>query len=71
MTKISITAGWLYISQAKIKKMIDQLCQSGYLKVIGGQITRSCELTPQGEAAIKAKSAIPIKLPRQVSPPSN
>jgi ATP-dependent DNA helicase RecQ len=51
-------------SQAKIKKMVDQLCQLGYLKVVGGQYP-VLRITPQGEAAIIAKTAIPLMLPHQ------
>jgi DNA-binding CsgD family transcriptional regulator len=51
-------------SQAKIKKMIDQLCQSGYLKVVGGRFP-ILRITPQGEAAIIAKSVISLTLPHK------
>jgi ATP-dependent DNA helicase RecQ len=53
-------------SLAEIKEMIDQLLKLGYLKVIGGEYP-ILHLTSQGEAAIQAKAAIPIKLPRQIS----
>ena len=53
-------------TQAEIKEIISQLCKTGYLKVIGGDYP-VLHLTPQGEAALKAKSAIPIKLPRKIS----
>jgi ATP-dependent DNA helicase RecQ len=52
--------------QIEIKRMIDQLCKTGHLKVIGGEYP-VLRLTPQGEAALKAKAAIPFKLPRQVN----
>lgn len=51
-------------SLAEIKEMIDQLLKLGYLKVIGGKYPVLC-LTPQGEAALRDKIAIPIRLPRQ------
>lgn len=53
--------------QAEIKQMIDQLCKAGYLKVVGGEYP-VLRLTPQGEAALKAKAAISMILPRKVSP---
>ena len=53
--------------QIEIKRMIDQLCTTGYLKVIGGEYP-VLHLTPQGETAIKSKAAISIKIPRKVSP---
>jgi len=53
-------------SLVEIKKMIDQLLEMGYLKMIGGKYP-ILRLTPQGEAAIQGKTAIPIKLPRQIS----
>jgi ATP-dependent DNA helicase RecQ len=54
-------------SQGELKDLIDQLCKGGYLKVVGGEYP-VLHLTPQGEAAIKAKSAIPLKLPHQITP---
>jgi ATP-dependent DNA helicase RecQ len=53
-------------TQAEIKEIIGQLCKTGYLKVIGSEYP-VLHLTPQGEAALKTKSAIPIKLPRKIS----
>lgn len=51
-------------SRDDIKGFIDQLVAQGYLKVIGGRLP-VLRLTPEGEAAIKARAAIPLLLPRQ------
>ncbi len=53
-------------SQVELKHLIDQLLDLRYLKVVGGEYP-VLQLTPQGESAIRSKSAIPLELPRQVS----
>lgn len=55
-----------FFSLAEIKKIIEQLLEKRYLKVIGGKYPVLC-LTPQGEAVIRNKLAIPLILPRQTS----
>jgi ATP-dependent DNA helicase RecQ len=52
-------------SQAEIKKIINQLLDMRYLKVIGGEYP-VMHITSRGEAAIQGKESIPLKLPRQV-----
>ncbi len=52
-------------SLSDLAGMIDQLIEMRYLKVIGGEYP-VLSLTPQGEAAIRNKTAIPLKLPRQI-----
>ena len=52
--------------QTEIEEMINQLLDTGYLKVIGGEYP-VLRVTPQGEIAIKNKAAIPLKLPRQLT----
>ena len=49
----------------EIGAMIDQLIRQEYLKVIGG-LYPVLRLTPQGEAAVKARASISIRLPREV-----
>ena len=51
--------------QREIEELLEQLVQLGYLKVIGGKYP-VISLTALGEAAIREKSAIPLRLPRQV-----
>src|SRR3990170_2068732 len=51
--------------QREIEQLVEQLIQMGYLKVIGGKYP-VISLTALGEAAIGKKSAIPLRLPRQV-----
>jgi hypothetical protein len=51
--------------QREIEEMLEQLVQLGYLKVIGGKYP-VISLTALGEAAIREKSTIPLRLPRQV-----
>jgi ATP-dependent DNA helicase RecQ len=51
----------------EIENLIGQLITSGYLKTIGGDRPVLC-LTPQGQAALKARAAIPLRLPRAVQP---
>ena len=53
--------------QREVVNLIDQLIPQGYLKVIGGKYP-VVNLTAQGESALQAKSAIPLRLPHQVSP---
>ena len=53
-------------SLAELKQMVDQLLEMRYLKVVGGEYP-VLRLTPQGEAAIRDKTVIPLKLPRQVA----
>jgi len=53
-------------SLAELKQMVDQLLEMRCLKVIGGEYP-VLRLTPQGEAAIRDKTVIPMKLPRQVA----
>jgi len=48
-------------SMAELIDLVDQLVKMSYLKVIGGKYP-VLSLTPQGEAAIRAKAAIPVKL---------
>jgi ATP-dependent DNA helicase RecQ len=55
-------------SLAELKQMINQLLDTQYLKVVGG-IYPVLRLTPQGEAAVQHKTAIPLKLPRQIARP--
>jgi ATP-dependent DNA helicase RecQ len=52
--------------QNEIEAMVDQLLEIGTLKVIGGKYPVVC-LTPKGENAIKNKTAVPLKLPREYS----
>jgi ATP-dependent DNA helicase RecQ len=54
-------------SLREIEDLIGQLIAQGYLKVIGGE-RPVLRLTPQGEAALKARASIPLRLPRGVSP---
>ncbi|HLE53568.1 MAG TPA: RecQ family ATP-dependent DNA helicase, partial [Anaerolineales bacterium] len=51
--------------QWEIEELVEQLIQLGYLKVIGGKYP-VISLTALGEAAIQGKSAIPLRLPRQI-----
>ncbi|MBI3763155.1 MAG: RecQ family ATP-dependent DNA helicase, partial [Chloroflexi bacterium] len=50
----------------EVGEMIDQLMQSGHLKVIGGQYP-VLRLSPLGEAAVAKRAAVPLKLPRAVA----
>jgi ATP-dependent DNA helicase RecQ len=50
----------------EIKGIMDQLLKMKYIKVIGGEYP-VLRLTPQGEAAIRDKVAIPLNQPRQVA----
>ena len=52
-------------SLADLKRIVGQLCEMRYLKVIGGKYP-VLHLPPLGEAAIRDKTAIHLKLPRQV-----
>jgi ATP-dependent DNA helicase RecQ len=54
-------------SLQEIRDLIGQLLMQGYLKVVGGELP-VLRLTPQGEAALKARAAITLHLPRGVSP---
>lgn len=56
------------IQQNQIEDMIQELTSLGYFKVIGGEYP-VISLTPRGEAAIKNKSSIPLKLPQGFSAP--
>ena len=55
------------LRQGEIEELIGQLITLGYLKSIGGEYP-VLVLTPQGEAAIQHKAAIPLKLPPHLSP---
>ncbi len=55
-------------SITEIKLIIEQLLEMDYIKVIGGEYP-VLRLTPQGEAAIKQKTAISLNLPRHVTNP--
>ena len=57
-------------TQKQITKMIDQLIDAGYFKVIGGKYPL-LRLTPQGVDAIKKKASIPLRLSQKVSPLDN
>jgi len=54
------------IQQKQIEAMIQELTSLGYFKVIGGEYP-VISLTPKGEAAIKNKTSIAIKLPQGLS----
>ena len=47
--------------------MIAQVVSLGYLKQVGGN-RPVLRLTPQGQAALKARASIPLRLPRTVQP---
>lgn len=49
----------------EVERMIDQLTGMGYLKLVGGE-QPVLRLTPQGQAAIKERAAINLRLPRLV-----
>jgi ATP-dependent DNA helicase RecQ len=53
-------------SLIELKNMVNQLLETGYLKVIGGEFP-VLHLTPQGEIAIRDKTKIPLKLGHQVT----
>jgi ATP-dependent DNA helicase RecQ len=50
------------VKQSDIETMIGQLIEMGYIKVIGGEYP-ILSLTPKGEAAIKQKASIELKMP--------
>jgi ATP-dependent DNA helicase RecQ len=52
-------------TQKEIRKLIGQLIEQSYLKTVGGSYP-VLSLTPQGEAALQACTAIPLRLPHQV-----
>lgn len=52
-------------SSAELRQVVDQLIEKRYLKVIGGEYP-VVGLTPQGEAAIRDKAAIDLKLSCQI-----
>jgi ATP-dependent DNA helicase RecQ len=54
------------IQQNQIEEMIRELTSLGYFKVIGGEYP-VLSLTPKGEAAIKQKSSIELKMLRGLS----
>jgi uncharacterized protein YpbB len=54
-------------SLQEIEGLIGQLVEQGHLKVIGGE-RPVLSLTPQGEAVLKARAPIPLRLPRIVRP---
>ena len=54
------------IQQKQIEDMIRELTSLGYFKVVGGEYP-VLSLTPKGEAAIKQKSSIELKMPRGLS----
>jgi ATP-dependent DNA helicase RecQ len=49
------------LQQADIKSLIEQLLASGYLKQVGGRLP-VVRLTPRGEAALRARTAIAVDL---------
>jgi ATP-dependent DNA helicase RecQ len=49
----------------EIEGLIEQLIAQGYLKVVGGQ-RPVLRLTPRGQASLKARASIPLRLPRAV-----
>ena len=49
----------------EIEGLIGQLITQGYLKVIGGN-RPVLRLTPRGEASLKARASMPLRLPRAV-----
>jgi ATP-dependent DNA helicase RecQ len=52
-------------SQAEIEDLIGQVIGLGLLKHVGGN-RPVLRLTPQGQAALKARSAVPLNLPRPI-----
>jgi ATP-dependent DNA helicase RecQ len=50
----------------RIKELLDQLLEMGYLKVIGGRYP-VLRLTPRGKASVQARDPIPLRLPHWVS----
>ncbi len=52
---------------SEIENWIDQLIETDYLKVIGGEWPAVC-LTPRGESAIKARKGIPLRLSCEIQP---
>lgn len=59
-------------SHVKLQGMIHQLIELRYFKVVGGKYP-VLHLTPQGEAALRTKTAIPLKIPqiqKQQLPPN-
>lgn len=52
-------------SSAELRQVADQLLEKRYLKAIGSEYP-VVGLTPQGEAAIRGKAAIELKLSRQI-----
>ncbi|HET6455481.1 MAG TPA: RecQ family ATP-dependent DNA helicase [Armatimonadota bacterium] len=48
------------LSLDEIKNMIDQLTKQSYIKTIGGSLP-VLSLTPKGEEAVRARTAIPLK----------
>ncbi|MBI4758365.1 MAG: helix-turn-helix domain-containing protein, partial [Chloroflexi bacterium] len=55
------------LSLKEIEDPIGQLIASGYFKVIGGN-RPVLRLTPQGQAALRARASIPLRLSRTVRP---
>ncbi|HJW89483.1 MAG TPA: RecQ family ATP-dependent DNA helicase [Anaerolineales bacterium] len=49
----------------EIEDLIDQLVWQGYFKIVGGEYP-VLKLTPHGEAALRARSEILLKLPRPI-----
>lgn len=49
--------------KSEIERMIDQLVEMEYFKIVGGMYP-VVTLTPRGEAALKQKSLIPLKIPK-------
>lgn len=63
----SVYYGRLIVYSAlEMKQIIDQLVDERYLKVIGGQYP-VLRLTPQGEAAVKTRASISLKVQRTFS----
>lgn len=54
-------------SLPEIEGLIDQLIETGYLKVVGSSNLPVLRLTGRAEAALSSKSAIPLTFPRQVT----
>jgi ATP-dependent DNA helicase RecQ len=55
------------LSLGEIESLIDQVCQMGYLKSVGGEYP-VIKLTPKGEAALANRTPLPLKIRREVKP---
>lgn len=54
-------------TQPEIEGLIDQLIESGYLKVVGSGRMPVLRLTGRGESALSARASISLTFPRQVT----